>query len=228
MNTLSDEEMQALDEFLSGNQPGEVSDIEMLDGFLSAIVVAPRLVPPAAWLPYALGDGERVPDEAAADRIVDLVMRVYNGIVARVSKPLPDESEELDDADLPWIAVPEEDLAPEATEPPIGSPWALGFLMGRELDPEAWARHCADWEGLAEDLESVDELLAGLEDGAAGPTLPMSDRFDTVIALPALLHDLYAARWPPEPLRREAPKVGRNDDCPCGSGRKYKKCCGAG
>jgi uncharacterized protein YecA (UPF0149 family) len=25
---------------------------------------------------------------------------------------------------------------------------------------------------------------------------------------------------------REAPKVGRNDLCPCGSGKKYKKCCG--
>jgi len=30
-----------------------------------------------------------------------------------------------------------------------------------------------------------------------------------------------------EPKRREAPKVGRNDPCPCGSGKKYKKCCGA-
>ncbi len=30
----------------------------------------------------------------------------------------------------------------------------------------------------------------------------------------------------PETVRREAPKVGRNDPCPCGSGRKYKKCCG--
>ena len=29
-----------------------------------------------------------------------------------------------------------------------------------------------------------------------------------------------------EPVRREAPKVGRNDPCPCGSGKKYKKCCG--
>lgn len=28
------------------------------------------------------------------------------------------------------------------------------------------------------------------------------------------------------PFRREAPKVGRNDPCPCGSGKKYKKCCG--
>jgi preprotein translocase subunit SecA len=27
---------------------------------------------------------------------------------------------------------------------------------------------------------------------------------------------------------RQSPKVGRNDPCPCGSGKKYKKCCGAG
>ena len=27
--------------------------------------------------------------------------------------------------------------------------------------------------------------------------------------------------------RREAPKVGRNDPCPCGSGKKYKNCCGS-
>jgi hypothetical protein len=35
---------------------------------------------------------------------------------------------------------------------------------------------------------------------------------------------LFPARV--ETFRREAPKVGRNDPCPCGSGRKYKKCCG--
>jgi hypothetical protein len=36
-------------------------------------------------------------------------------------------------------------------------------------------------------------------------------------ALEALDHDL--------PYVRSEPKVGRNDPCPCGSGRKYKKCC---
>ena len=30
----------------------------------------------------------------------------------------------------------------------------------------------------------------------------------------------------PEPVRREEPKIGRNDPCTCGSGKKYKKCCG--
>jgi preprotein translocase subunit SecA len=31
----------------------------------------------------------------------------------------------------------------------------------------------------------------------------------------------------PEPIRREHPKVGRNEPCPCGSGKKYKRCHGA-
>ena len=31
---------------------------------------------------------------------------------------------------------------------------------------------------------------------------------------------------PLKPIRNKGPKVGRNDPCPCGSGKKYKKCCG--
>ena len=29
-----------------------------------------------------------------------------------------------------------------------------------------------------------------------------------------------------KPVVRSSPKIGRNDPCPCGSGQKYKKCCG--
>ncbi|MCU0656380.1 MAG: SEC-C domain-containing protein [Polyangiaceae bacterium] len=32
---------------------------------------------------------------------------------------------------------------------------------------------------------------------------------------------------PPAPVQSAHLKVGRNDACPCGSGKKYKKCCGA-
>jgi len=31
----------------------------------------------------------------------------------------------------------------------------------------------------------------------------------------------------PKPIRRDGPRIGRNDPCPCGSGKKYKKCCAA-
>jgi SEC-C motif-containing protein len=36
----------------------------------------------------------------------------------------------------------------------------------------------------------------------------------------------YDSRKPSTTYQREAPKVGRNDPCSCGSGKKYKKCCG--
>jgi preprotein translocase subunit SecA len=39
-------------------------------------------------------------------------------------------------------------------------------------------------------------------------------------------HGGIAAEPQPVPLKREAPKIGRNDPCPCGSGKKYKKCHG--
>jgi SEC-C motif-containing protein len=40
-------------------------------------------------------------------------------------------------------------------------------------------------------------------------------------------HEHHAAA-PKAPVVRESPKVGRNDPCSCGSGKKFKKCCGAG
>ena len=38
---------------------------------------------------------------------------------------------------------------------------------------------------------------------------------------------LYKEQKESQTVRNEGPKIGRNDPCPCGSGKKYKKCCGA-
>ncbi|WP_343248720.1 SEC-C metal-binding domain-containing protein [Diplocloster hominis] len=40
------------------------------------------------------------------------------------------------------------------------------------------------------------------------------------------LKQYYKEQKAAQTFRREGPKVGRNDPCPCGSGKKYKKCCG--
>ena len=39
--------------------------------------------------------------------------------------------------------------------------------------------------------------------------------------------ELYKAQKKSQTVVHEGPKIGRNDPCPCGSGKKYKKCCGA-
>jgi uncharacterized protein YecA (UPF0149 family) len=41
------------------------------------------------------------------------------------------------------------------------------------------------------------------------------------------LPEIDERKVPPMTVQRDRPKVGRNDPCPCGSGKKYKRCCGA-
>ena len=68
------------------------------------------------------------------------------------------------------------------------------------------------------------------QEGGAPTPLPYSERLEIHAGLPDMLHDLHVHRieslTPREPVRRAAAPE-RNDPCPCGSGKKYKKCCGA-
>lgn len=50
--------------------------------------------------------------------------------------------------------------------------------------------------------------------------------YDTDYDYEELDEDDWGYYEPQEPIVREEPKIGRNDPCPCGSGKKYKKCCG--
>ena len=60
---------------------------------------------------------------------------------------------------------------------------------------------------------SAARQAAAMQGGAPAPQIPAG-------------HEAPAAAAA-QPVHREGPKVGRNDPCPCGSGKKYKKCCGA-
>lgn len=64
-------------------------------------------------------------------------------------------------------------------------------------------------------------LLGGGRAPAGRPGEPMQNPTDDIGGMPPLPSAPYA-----EPVRRDAAKTGRNDPCPCGSGKKYKKCCG--
>lgn len=86
----------------------------------------------------------------------------------------------------------------------------------------------------ATSMEAFERFISGLPrqyrhdqvaapDGAAAPAGPAGPPSN---AQDAALQKALAEE--PKPVRRDEPKVGRNDPCPCGSGKKYKKCCGAG
>lgn len=99
-----------------------------------------------------------------------------------------------------------------------------------ENNVRQWAEN-AIWKGL--EVKTVDK---GLKDDAEG-SVEFVARFE-MDEKPHEHHELARfkkseGRWyfydgrmlGAGTVRREEPKVGRNDPCPCGSGKKYKKCC---
>ena len=79
--------------------------------------------------------------------------------------------------------------------------------------------------------EEVDALERQRREALARESAQAASRHDAPAATDAEMADEGGERHVNEvadqrPVRRDAPKVGRNDPCPCGSGKKYKQCCG--
>jgi uncharacterized protein len=73
-----------------------------------------------------------------------------------------------------------------------------------------------------------DDLGTASEVARARPLASLDDAIDEVVGAVAELYELtLPRRYKVEAVRRATPKVGRNDPCPCGSGRKFKQCHGA-
>jgi SEC-C motif-containing protein len=88
-----------------------------------------------------------------------------------------------------------------------------------ELDvsgTEQWARE-AEWLG----LEIINTEKGGVDDADGTVEFKATYRLDKQTCV---LHEL--SQFERKQYRRETPKIGRNDPCHCGSGKKYKKCCG--
>ncbi|MFA7236541.1 MAG: SEC-C metal-binding domain-containing protein [Phycisphaeraceae bacterium] len=87
---------------------------------------------------------------------------------------------------------------------------------------EKWFNH--QWKFLANWYDQPDDEDDDSDDSDDFNDFDDPDEIDaTDFLLPPLHHDPSDITWP---IERDAPRVGRNDPCPCGSGKKYKKCCG--
>jgi len=232
MAPLSDEEMDELDSFLmSDATSSETMMLDCLDGFLTAIVSGPVMVKPSEWLPSVWGPTER--DEptfdtfAQAEQITGLIMRLLNSIIWSLQQD-PDAFEPIFDTvvypDVPRVYT-------------NGEMWAYGYMSGIDLQ-----RH--NWNAFFDEPDSAEVLRPIYLLGADEVTPEEEELTDTPEQREALSNQIPASVawiyrfWQPyrtamaertvaASFQREHPKVGRNDPCPCGSGKKFKKCCGA-
>lgn len=200
--SLSSEERATLAALLGEAPP---FDLDALDGLFTAIAVAPGLVAPAVWLPRVLPGGVPHPETADGATLLGLVLRAYDAVVDGVQSGA--------------LVLPD----PEDNERCVA--FARGFVAGAQLDPE-WNGHEARWG-----FVSWAALLAGRPD-----LVPADVRAQLAGTEPALASSIelfvLAARDAFGESRRASPvapvrstRVGRNDPCPCGSGKKYKRCC---
>lgn len=225
---LLNAEEQELEAFLDSEDVSEDAlNISSLHGFLTALAVGPTLVPPSQWLPTVWGEEEPIFDsEEDAQRIFSLLLRFYNSIGETLRKK-------------PQKYVPllfEEGLEDEPYL--TAEDWCHGFSLGVGLCTEDWERLFEDDEArnlLAPIIaftsaDAMADVLSGLH-GEADRDLLMAALPVSVVAMYEYWRDdrrEFSKGFGLDSLpARSAPKVGRNDPCPCGSGKKYKKCCGA-
>ncbi len=249
---LTDAEFAELDELLQATpEPLEALDAVMLDGFLCGVLVQPVLLEPAQWLPWVFDpDGQPLPDTADAawrSRTQQLVLQRHAALNRAMAEdgwfnPLILELDEQADAEAAESGVDTQpaEAANAAFEalPPVSQalmPWVTGFLMANEQftglsDMPDDAVHVALarlYRHLPAETDEERELVATLD--REQPLASMDDAIEELVVTVADLWDLtQKSRYHVETIKRDTPKLGRNDPCHCGSGRKFKACHGKG
>jgi uncharacterized protein len=213
---LTEADLETLDAFLMSDQaPDDCMQLSDLDGFLTAVAIGPEMIMPGEWLPVIWGDGEpEFENVEQAQSIIDLIMVRYNEILHR----------------LQGQAVGIEPLFWETSAGDVvAGDWAEGFMDGVALRKDAWRPLFQSDEGAA----LLAPILAFVHDpdDDAVPEGTADERAElhaaAVDLIPSTVEAIDAFWKARQRPPRRAPKTGRNDPCPCGSGRKYKRCCGA-
>jgi uncharacterized protein len=227
---LSAAEHDELAAFLDSDLvPDGAMDICMLHGYLTAIAIGPITQSPSQWFPGIWGQSSEPAFHSLehAKRIFDLVLRYYNQIVLTFMEA----PEKFLPALYEYVEEGERRISAEE--------WCIGFSLGVHLRTQAW-------EPLLEDkkLSALLTPIAALslrsvwDDEVTARPNPDEVRAKLIALLPSTVQAIHAY-WL---LLREkrAPgltsdsfplggssKAPRNAPCPCGSGKKFKKCCGA-
>lgn len=239
---LSQHELETLESRLTELDPDASMAVDELDGFFAALACCPEPIPREEWLPRVLGETPRARTALSGDGEDAALLRLVERHRTAVATMLQEGR-----GFAPVLAYDERGV-------PCGNAWAIGFARGMSMRPDAWAP-LDDDEDAADALEPVMRLVAEArqdDEGGEGDArqigtddpseadeawAPIADDEREAVIHEMLdgVQDVYEfffearrrALAPPE-VRREGSKVGRNDRCPCGSGKKFKQCHGVG
>ena len=201
---LSEDERGKLLDLLEEHSP---LDEEGLLGLFHALAAAPSEVPSSVWLEVVLPGGAGSTSEREAR---DLVLRLQDEVASCIRARSP--------------------LTPDPDDVAACESFTSGFVEGAELDP-SWIGNDDLWT-----FASWAAFLAGRQDLVPAHLLSAFEEHgqETKDNLRRDMGALVMAVYDSVGAQRQggagqggsrASRVGRNDPCPCGSGKKYKKCC---
>ena len=186
-----------------------------VQGFMMALLSGPDALNPTNWLPEILGE-ESLFDAKERTEIERLVMAMAADMRMKLNeKILPDLWFYEDEAGNPDFCT-----------------WCNAYLYALDIVPTDWfeAVDQEEFEDLFYPIMALGGIYDDEENGEVILHLNEKELTQLESDLPHVLLDIYwywqAIINKPQTVRREGEKVGRNDPCPCGSGKKYKACCG--
>ena len=207
LTLISDDDLDELADFLDDHSP---LNLDGVLGVLHAVAVAPSLVPPSAWIPLVLPDGT---DEKDARRALTLLLSLHNEVLDAVNH--------------------RHAIGPGPEDPDACESFAAGYAAAAALDPD-WIGNADRWT-----FASCVAYLGERRDLIPPATLEKFDALGDVkdtmrrdlLTVVAETHDSFLKyRHDALSTHRHRParveRVGRNEPCPCGSGKKYKHCHG--
>ncbi|HNN86664.1 MAG TPA: UPF0149 family protein [Pseudomonadales bacterium] len=239
MAYLTTAQLKTLSDFLDATaRPVNTMTLHEVRGFLWAVASTPTDIAIDDWLPFVFeGDDANFADDAEEETITNLFFDLLDEQYQRIE----DDDSELSGSDYHWHEAEEQRWPLTA--------WCSGLLKAHYWQEEAWNTLLEETEpvetedGMFDIVEEVDSTLSiaalfadiagALEDSEESAEIFLASMAEIAEQLPwimmnyaecgCLLSDML--QEPQEPYRREQPKIGRNDPCFCGSGKKYKNCC---
>jgi uncharacterized protein len=199
----------------------DVMMLDELDGFFAGILVAPEMIPPSIWAPHIWSrDGQGKLDHLFAtldetERVLKLIMDHYNMIANSLLPPFgmyePVLSYDENNGDTLWEL------------------WSVGFARALDLTEANWLAIAQSGDQDAVKALGGLRMLIDIDQGTSNLAQAEKDRLtlEAPELIPDWIETLAVWRMTANPMRPPPKDVGRNDPCPCGSGRKYKQCHGA-
>lgn len=201
---------------------GKAMRLDKLQGFLCAVISGPDIITPSQWMPEAVGEEPEYESLEQAKEFMALLLGYYSDAANTLQNNQPPK------LILRPCSPSDKRLDYQA--------WCEGYILGWGLSTQEW-------------LQPGNEPLKKL----TFPILYLSGAFkeeaerqgkkyepgeedqkvwrECVDILPqavAAIYNYWLSKRKQAPIQRGQPKVGRNDLCPCGSGKKFKQCCGDG